>query len=56
VTTSTTGTAPADPLGEDEVARIRADFPILQQDVNGHPLAYLDSGATAQRPTRVLDA
>ena len=44
------------PLTEDEVARIRADFPILQQEVNGQPLAYLDSGATAERPVQVLDA
>jgi cysteine desulfurase/selenocysteine lyase len=45
-----------EPLTRDEVARIRADFPILQQEVNGHPLAYLDSGATAERPVQVLDA
>nr|WP_181436611.1 SufS family cysteine desulfurase [Curtobacterium sp. MCPF17_001] len=45
-----------EPLTEDEVARIRADFPILQQAVNGQPLAYLDSGATAERPVQVLDA
>jgi cysteine desulfurase/selenocysteine lyase len=35
---------------------LRADFPGLAQEVNGHPLAYLDSGATAQRPVQVLDA
>ncbi len=44
------------PLSEDEVRRIREDFPILQTRVNGHPLAYLDSGATSQRPFTVLDA
>ncbi|PZE63898.1 SufS family cysteine desulfurase [Curtobacterium sp. MCBD17_021] len=44
------------PLTEDEVLGIRADFPILQQEVNGQPLAYLDSGATAERPVQVLDA
>jgi len=44
------------PLSEAEVHRIRADFPILQTEVNGHPLAYLDSGATSQRPLAVLDA
>ena len=44
------------PLSEDEVRRIRDDFPILQMQVNGHPLAYLDSGATSQRPFAVLDA
>ena len=34
----------------------RADFPLLDQQVNGHPLTYLDSAATTQRPTQVLDA
>lgn len=43
-------------LSAPEVSRIRADFPALDQMVNGHPLAYLDSGATAQRPRAVLDA
>ncbi|WP_144794731.1 cysteine desulfurase [Microbacterium paludicola] len=44
------------PLTEADVQRIRADFPILQTEVNGHPLVYLDSGATSQRPLAVLDA
>jgi cysteine desulfurase/selenocysteine lyase len=44
------------PLTLAEVERLRADFPILERAVNGHPLAYLDSGATAQRPVQVLDA
>ena len=44
------------PLTEAEVQRIREDFPILRTEVNGHPLAYLDSGATSQRPFAVLDA
>lgn len=39
-----------------QLARIRADFPILAEQVNGHRLNYLDSGATAQRPRQVLDA
>lgn len=40
-----------------DVARIRADFPILSRTVrDGKPLVYLDSGATAQRPLEVLDA
>jgi cysteine desulfurase/selenocysteine lyase len=43
-------------LTETEVDVIRADFPALHQTVNGEPLAYLDTGATAQRPTAVLDA
>jgi len=44
------------PLTEADVARLRADFPALDQEVSGQPLAYLDSGATAQRPRSVLDA
>ncbi|HWK76346.1 cysteine desulfurase [Microbacterium sp.] len=49
--------APADaPLSEAEVRSLREDFPILQTEVNGHPLVYLDSGATSQRPLAVLDA
>ncbi|MGN7966769.1 cysteine desulfurase [Microbacterium sp. 22179] len=48
-------TAPATPLSDDEVRRLREDFPILASTVNGHPLAYLDSGATSQRPFAVLD-
>ncbi len=39
-----------------DVERIREDFPILSQQVNGHPLAYLDNAATSQKPVQVLDA
>lgn len=40
-----------------DVARIRKDFPILERRVrNDRPLVYLDSGATSQKPTVVLDA
>lgn len=40
-----------------DVTRIREDFPILARTVrDGKPLVYLDSGATSQRPTQVLDA
>ena len=35
-------------------SKLRADFPILDQEVNGEPLVYLDNAATAQRPTPVL--
>lgn len=35
---------------------IREDFPILREQVHGHPLIYFDSAATAQKPTSVLDA
>lgn len=44
------------PLSDAEVRRLREDFPILQTQVHGHPLVYLDSGATSQRPLAVLDA
>jgi cysteine desulfurase/selenocysteine lyase len=43
-------------LGNEEVMRIRNDFPILNRSVNGHPLVYLDSGATSQNPLSVLEA
>lgn len=39
-----------------DVARIRADFPILSREIYGQPLVYLDNGASAQKPTQVLDA
>jgi cysteine desulfurase/selenocysteine lyase len=39
-----------------DVAAIRSDFPLLQRTVNGHPLVYLDSAATSQKPQQVLDA
>jgi len=47
----------ARPFDAAEVARIRADFPILTRTVrDGQPLVYLDSGATSQKPRAVLDA
>ncbi len=38
------------------VAAIRRDFPILDQMVNGRPLAYLDNAASSQRPRQVIEA
>ena len=38
------------------VESIRNDFPILDRTINGKPLVYLDSGATAQKPERVIEA
>lgn len=38
------------------IERIRTDFPILQRTVNGHPLVYLDNGASTQKPRQVIDA
>lgn len=42
-------------LSDTRVNQLRRDFPILDQEVNGEPLVYLDSGATSQRPTQVLE-
>lgn len=39
-----------------DVDRIRADFPILSRHVNGKPLVYLDSAASAQKPNQVIEA
>jgi hypothetical protein len=39
-----------------DVEAIRRDFPILHQQINGYPLAYLDSAASTQRPVQVIDA
>ena len=39
-----------------DAQKLRADFPILQQEINGKPLAYLDSAVTAQKPRQMLEA
>jgi cysteine desulfurase/selenocysteine lyase len=39
-----------------DVARVRADFPILSRTVRGRPLVYLDNAATTQKPRAVIDA
>jgi len=38
-----------------DVSRVRRDFPILDQEVHGHPLAYLDNAATTQKPRSVIE-
>ena len=38
-----------------DLEKIRADFPILSEQIHGHRLVYLDSGASAQKPVQVLD-
>jgi cysteine desulfurase/selenocysteine lyase len=48
----TATTAPSLPRSVEE---IRAEFPILAREVHGEPLAYLDNGATAQKPLAVID-
>jgi cysteine desulfurase / selenocysteine lyase len=50
VTSAPARTSPLD------VRRIRGDFPILRTRINGHPLVYLDNGATSQRPRAVVEA
>ena len=39
-----------------DIPAIRAEFPILSREVNGHPLVYLDNAASAQKPNAVIDA
>ena len=39
-----------------DINKIRADFPILNQEVNGKPLIYLDNAATSQKPKAVIEA
>ena len=39
-----------------DVSRVRADFPILEREVHGRKLVYLDSAATSQKPVQVIDA
>ena len=46
-------TTPNNPL---DVEKLRQDFPVLHQEVNGHPLVYLDNAATSQKPQCVIDA
>jgi cysteine desulfurase/selenocysteine lyase len=42
-------------LTQFDILALRREFPILQQEVNGRPLAYLDSGASSQKPRRVIE-
>ncbi|MFO0267065.1 MAG: aminotransferase class V-fold PLP-dependent enzyme, partial [Cyclobacteriaceae bacterium] len=39
-----------------DIKKIRDQFPVLHQQVNGHPLVYLDNAATTQKPKQVIDA
>ena len=43
-------------MNQQEHDRLRSQFPALAQEVNGHPLVYLDNAATTQKPQAVLDA
>ncbi len=53
-------TAPAPPVPSAssplDAIKLRAQFPALQQSVNGHPLVWLDNGATTHKPQQVIDA
>ena len=51
-----TGPVSSQAFTDFEVARIREDFPILKQTINGKPLVYLDNAATSQKPQSVIDA
>jgi cysteine desulfurase / selenocysteine lyase len=49
-------TTVAAPAREFDLARVRADFPILRRQARGRPLVYLDNAATTQKPQVVIDA
>ena len=44
------------PAAAFDLARVRADFPILSREVHGRPLVYLDNAASTQKPRAVIDA
>jgi cysteine desulfurase / selenocysteine lyase len=50
------GVSQGDGSGRYDVGKVRADFPILDREVNGYRVVYLDSGNTSQKPRQVLDA
>jgi cysteine desulfurase/selenocysteine lyase len=49
------GAVPTSPQSGHDVYAVRRDFPILDQQVNGHPLIWLDNAATTQKPQAVID-
>src|SRR6516164_8211904 len=53
---SSMSTLPKEAIIGFDVEALREDFPVLKQTVHGKPLVYLDSAATAQKPTVVVDA
>ncbi len=57
ITGSETGVSPKNSVASGfDVEVVRADFPILQRKINGHPLVYLDNAATTQKPQQVIAA
>jgi cysteine desulfurase/selenocysteine lyase len=55
-TASNVASAPRARQGVFDVQRVRRDFPILEREVYGKPLVYLDNAATSQKPRAVIDA
>jgi cysteine desulfurase/selenocysteine lyase len=55
MTTAFTGKLSELMEGSGRIEAARADFPALSQEINGHPLAYLDSAASSQMPSSVID-
>ena len=53
--TATTTVMKSDTSNSYDVVAIRADFPALNLEINGYPHAFLDSGASAQKPNQVLE-
>ena len=47
---------PPDPFTHAEIAALRAEFPAFARVINGHPLVYLDSASTTQKPRAVIEA
>ncbi len=43
-------------VSNNDIEKIRAGFPVLSEEVNGHPLIYFDNAATTQKPREVIDA
>jgi cysteine desulfurase/selenocysteine lyase len=43
-------------VAESTLGRLRADFPVLDREINGHSLVYLDSAASSQKPRQVVEA
>ena len=43
-------------VAQRSLVEARADFPVLDREINGHPLVYLDSAATSQKPRQVIEA
>jgi cysteine desulfurase/selenocysteine lyase len=56
LTAATASAGAADPRGPLDADALRAEFPILQTSVHGHPIVYLDSASTSQKPAVVIEA